>query len=91
MKKHSVFIILIIMLCAVLTALPAFAALPGTEPTSNDIRAHNGEWGFPHGDGVVLVLCGGQVSGVVDPRQSTKEQIGLLMTQVGARKDGETA
>ncbi len=39
----------------------------------------------------VLVLCGGQVSGVVDPRQSTKEQIGLLMTQVGARKDGETA
>ena len=39
----------------------------------------------------VLVLCGGQVSGVVDPRQCTKEQIGLLMTQVGTRKDGETA
>jgi len=63
MKKHSVFI-LIIMLCAVLTALPAFAALPGTEPTSSEIRAHNDKWGFPHGDGVVLVLCGGGTKGL---------------------------
>ena len=31
----------------------------------------------------VLVLCGGQVSGIVDAAETTKEQIGLLMTQVG--------
>ena len=29
----------------------------------------------------VLVLCGGQVSGVVDGRTATKEEVGLLMTQ----------
>lgn len=27
----------------------------------------------------ILVLCGGQVSGIVDPRETTKEEIGLLM------------
>ena len=30
----------------------------------------------------ILVLCGGQVSGIVDARQTTKEQVGLLMTHV---------
>ena len=30
----------------------------------------------------ILVLCGGQVSGVVDGRTATKEQVGLLMTQI---------
>jgi simple sugar transport system ATP-binding protein len=39
----------------------------------------------------VLVLCGGQVSGVVDPRRCTKEEIGLMMTRVGAEKAGEGA
>ncbi len=34
----------------------------------------------------VLVLCGGQVSGVVDPRTCTKEDIGLMMTRVGEEK-----
>ena len=29
----------------------------------------------------ILVLCGGQVSGIVDARSVTKEQIGLMMTQ----------
>ena len=29
----------------------------------------------------ILVLCGGQVAGIVDARESTKEEIGLLMTQ----------
>lgn len=29
----------------------------------------------------ILVLCGGQVSGIVDARTVTKEQIGLMMTQ----------
>ena len=29
----------------------------------------------------ILVLCGGQVSGIVDAKDATKEQIGLLMTQ----------
>ncbi len=33
----------------------------------------------------ILVLCGGKVSGVVDARKSTKEELGLLMTKL---KDG---
>ncbi len=35
----------------------------------------------------ILVLCGGQVSGIVDARSVTKEQVGLMMTQF--RKTGE--
>ncbi len=34
----------------------------------------------------IMVLCGGQVSGIVDARTTTKEEIGLLMTQF--RKEG---
>ena len=34
----------------------------------------------------LVVLCGGQVSGVVDARSVTKEEVGLLMTQ--HRKEG---
>ena len=37
----------------------------------------------------IAVLCGGQVSGIVDARKTTKEEIGLLMTQF--RKEGATA
>ena len=35
----------------------------------------------------ILVLCGGQVSGVVDGPSATKEQLGLLMTRVGGGKE----
>ncbi|MDR1422881.1 MAG: ABC transporter ATP-binding protein [Coriobacteriales bacterium] len=38
----------------------------------------------------LLVLCGGKVSGIVDPREVTKEDVGLMMTQV-AQNDGEVA
>jgi len=40
----------------------------------------------------VMVLCGGRVSGIVDPRYVTKEEIGLLMMQVPDRKrrEGDT-
>lgn len=31
----------------------------------------------------ILVLCGGKVSGIVDARTTTKEQVGLMMTQLG--------
>lgn len=31
----------------------------------------------------LLVLCGGQVSGIVDPRTTSKEEIGLMMVHVG--------
>ncbi len=31
----------------------------------------------------ILVLCGGKVSGIVDARWATKEEIGLLMTHTG--------
>ena len=34
----------------------------------------------------ILVLCGGQVSGVVDARTATKEQIGLLMSASGGKE-----
>ncbi len=37
----------------------------------------------------ILVLCGGKLSGVVDARTATKEQLGLLMTRVGG-KEAET-
>ena len=37
----------------------------------------------------LVVLCGGQVSGVVDARHITKEEVGLLMTQ--HRKESERA
>lgn len=35
----------------------------------------------------ILVLCGGQVSGIVDGRNVTKEQIGLMMTQFRKTED----
>ena len=31
----------------------------------------------------ILVLCSGKVSGILDARTATKEQVGLLMTSVG--------
>ena len=31
----------------------------------------------------ILVLCGGKVSGVVDGRNTTKEEVGLMMTKLG--------
>ena len=34
----------------------------------------------------ILVLCGGKVSGIVDARTTTKEEVGLLMTHVGGRE-----
>lgn len=35
----------------------------------------------------ILVLCGGQVSGIVDARTATKEEVGLMMTRVGGGKE----
>lgn len=37
----------------------------------------------------VMVLCGGRVSGIVDPRKVTKEDIGLMMIQVNEQKEEE--
>ena len=34
----------------------------------------------------ILVLCGGQVSGIVDAASATKDQIGLLMTHSMKKK-----
>ena len=31
----------------------------------------------------ILVLCGGKVSGIVDGKDAEKNEIGLMMTQVG--------
>ncbi|MGN0767802.1 MAG: ABC transporter ATP-binding protein [Christensenellales bacterium] len=38
----------------------------------------------------ILVLCGGQVSGIADARTATKEEIGLMMTKVAANEKKET-
>jgi simple sugar transport system ATP-binding protein len=35
----------------------------------------------------ILVLCGGQVSGIVDARTTTKEEVGLLMTRIGGKEE----
>jgi simple sugar transport system ATP-binding protein len=31
----------------------------------------------------ILVLCGGRVSGIVDGRSTTKNEVGLMMTKLG--------
>jgi len=35
----------------------------------------------------ILVLCAGKVSGIVDARTTTKEEVGLLMTHLGSVKE----
>ena len=35
----------------------------------------------------ILVLCDGKVSGIVDGRKTTKEEVGLLMTSLGGEKE----
>lgn len=35
----------------------------------------------------ILVLCGGKVSGIVDARKTTKEEVGLLMAQAGGKEE----
>ena len=35
----------------------------------------------------ILVLCGGRISGIVDGRTATKEEVGLMMTKVGGGLD----
>ena len=37
----------------------------------------------------ILVLCGGEVSGIVDARNTDKNEVGMLMTRAGGRKDHE--
>ena len=34
----------------------------------------------------ILVLCGGEVSGIVDAKTTTKNEVGMLMTRVGGEK-----
>ena len=31
----------------------------------------------------IMVLCGGEVSGIVDARKTDKNEVGLMMTRVG--------
>ena len=38
----------------------------------------------------ILVLCGGRQSGLVDARTATKEQIGMMMTNLTAKQEGES-
>ncbi len=39
----------------------------------------------------IMVLCAGRVSGIVDARTTTKEEIGLLMTSIGGKESKENA
>ena len=39
----------------------------------------------------ILVLCGGQISGILDARTATKEQVGYLMTNMPDAERGERA
>lgn len=39
----------------------------------------------------ILVLCAGQVSGIVEGRRTTKEEVGLMMTHLGREGQHETA
>ena len=35
----------------------------------------------------ILVLCDGKVSGIVDARKTTKEEVGMLMTRLGGKEE----
>ena len=35
----------------------------------------------------ILVLCGGKVSGIVDARTTTKEEVGFMMTSLGGKEE----
>jgi simple sugar transport system ATP-binding protein len=35
----------------------------------------------------ILVLCGGKVSGIVDGRTTTKNEVGLMMTKLGGGEE----
>ena len=37
----------------------------------------------------ILVLCAGQVSGIVDARKVKKEEVGLLMTNLGHKEEAK--
>lgn len=37
----------------------------------------------------IMVLCGGKISGIVDARTATKEQLGLLMTKIQEEPENE--
>jgi ABC-type uncharacterized transport systems, ATPase components len=39
----------------------------------------------------IVVLCGGKVSGIVDARTTSKEEIGLLMTSLGTEESKENS
>ena len=36
----------------------------------------------------IMVLCGGKVSGIVDGRSTTKEEVGLMMTKIQNKVEG---
>jgi len=37
----------------------------------------------------IMVLCGGKISGIVDARTSSKEEVGLLMTKINGGEENE--
>ena len=37
----------------------------------------------------IMVLCGGQVSGIVDARTTYKNEVGMMMTRMGGTEDHE--
>ena len=37
----------------------------------------------------ILVLCGGEVSGIVDARNTDKNEVGRMMTKIGGTEENE--
>lgn len=37
----------------------------------------------------ILILCGGQVSGIVDARKTDKNEVGMMMTRIGGTENNE--
>lgn len=57
-------VVFIYIICSLMSAFPAAATVAKFGPQSRETRDHFREWGFPHKDGVVLVLCGGGMKGL---------------------------
>lgn len=37
----------------------------------------------------IMVLCGGEVSGIVDARTTDKNEVGMMMTRMGGSEEHE--
>lgn len=62
MRRFNNFTVLLVALAFVF--LPAYQAFADLHDDIADVETHNEEWGFPHKQGIVLVLSGGGTKGL---------------------------